>query len=156
MLLQSGTPAPLFSTKDQSGNTVSLADFQGKKVALYFYPKDDTPGCTAQACNLRDNIGSLTQHGIQVIGVSTDSEKSHKKFEQKFSLNFPLLADEDHAIVDAYDVWGEKQFMGKMHMGTHRVTYLIGEDGVIRNVIQKVDTKDHAAQVLQGFGVEAA
>lgn len=154
MLLQPGIPAPSFSAKDQSGATISLADFKGKKVALYFYPKDDTPGCTTQACNLRDNTGSLAQQGIQVIGVSVDSEKSHKKFEEKFSLNFPLLADEDHAIVDAYDVWGEKQFMGKTHMGTHRVTYLIGEDGVIRDVISKVDTKDHAAQVLQGFGIE--
>lgn len=156
MLLQPGTSAPLFSAKDQSGTAVSLEDFYGKKVALYFYPKDDTPGCTSQACNLRDNIGSLTQQGIQVIGVSTDSEKSHKKFREKFSLNFPLLADEDHAIVDAYDVWGEKQFMGKTHVGTHRVTYLISEDGVIHDVIQKVNTKDHAAQVLQGFGLDTA
>ena len=155
-MLTAGSPAPPFSVKDQSGATVSLADFRGKKIALYFYPKDDTPGCTAQACNLRDNIGSLTGQGIQVIGVSVDSEKSHKKFEEKFGLNFPLLADEDHAIVNAYDVWGEKQFMGKTHMGTHRVTYLIDEDGIIRNVISKVDTKDHASQVLQGFGVNTA
>ena len=155
-MLTAGSPAPSFSAKDQSGSTVTLANFRGKKVALYFYPKDDTPGCTAQACNLRDNIGSLTQHGIQVIGVSVDSEKSHKKFEEKFGLNFPLLADVDHAIVDAYGVWGEKQFMGKTHMGIHRVTYLIDEEGVIKDVISKVDTKDHATQVLQGFGVDAA
>ena len=156
MYLQRGTPAPTFTAKDQNGKTVSLQDFAGKKLALYFYPADDTPSCTKQACNLRDNLRSLSRRGIRVIGVSPDSVKSHKKFKEKFSLNFPLIADEDHAILNAYRVWGPKQFMGRTFDGTHRVTYLIDEAGIIRSVIAKVVTKDHAAQVLRGFGVEAA
>lgn len=156
MYLQPGTPAPPFSAKDQSGKTVSLQDFAGKKLALYFYPADDTPSCTKQACNLRDKLRSLSRCGIRVVGVSPDSAKSHKKFREKFSLNFPLLADEDHAMLNAYRVWGPKQFMGRTFDGTHRVTYLIGEDGIIRDVITKVVTGDHATQVLRGFGMEAA
>jgi len=156
MYLQPGNPAPPFSAKDQSGKTVSLSDFKGRKVALYFYPKDDTPGCTTQACNLRDNIKSLTRHGIHVVGVSADSENSHKKFKQKYRLNFPLLADEDHVIINDYEVWGEKQLFGRLYDGIHRVTYLIDEDGMICDVIAKVDTKAHAAQVLSGFGLDSA
>lgn len=148
MALQPNTKAPAFTVKDQNGETVSLEDFIGQKVALYFYPKDDTPGCTAQACNLRDNMSALKEQGIQVLGISTDSEKSHKKFEEKFTLPFPLLADEDKKIVADYDVWGEKKFMGKTYMGTNRVTYLINEAGNIDHVIEKVATKDHTAQIL--------
>jgi len=154
-MLAANTKAPAFSAKDQHGNTVSLADFKGKKLALYFYPKDDTPGCTTQACNLRDNLESLAGRGIQVIGVSTDGKKSHQKFVQKYDLNFPLLADEGRAIVEAYDVWGEKQFMGRTIIGTHRVTYLINEQGLIQDVIEKVETGNHAAQILAGFGINA-
>lgn len=148
MALHQGTAAPDFSVKDQDGNTISLKDFKGQKVVLYFYPKDDTPGCTAQACNLRDNIAGLKKAGINVLGISTDSEQSHKKFEAKFSLPFPLLADVDKKIVGDYGVWGEKKMFGKAYMGTNRVTYLINENGMIDHVIEQVDTKDHTAQIL--------
>ncbi len=153
MPLQPGTPAPDFTVNDQNGTPVSLHDFRGKKVVLYFYPKDDTPGCTAQACNLRDNLGSLKAKGIEVLGVSTDDAKSHKKFEDKFSLTFPLLADIDKKLVTDYDVWGPKKFMGKEYMGTSRVTYLINEEGTIDHVLEKVDTKEHAGQVLEAWGM---
>ena len=152
-MLTPGSPAPDFSVNDQDGNTISLHDFKGKKVVLYFYPKDDTPGCTAQACNLRDNISVLKAKGIAVLGVSTDSGKSHKKFEKKFSLPFPLLADTDKQLVESYGVWGEKTFWGRKFMGTHRVTFLIGEAGMIDHVIDKVDTKDHTAQITALWGL---
>lgn len=148
-MLQPGQPAPIFTSKDQNGNPVSLQDFQGKKVILYFYPKDDTPGCTAQACNLRDNIALLQSNDVVVLGVSTDDEQSHKKFEEKYNLPFTLVADPNKEIVTAYDVWGEKTFMGKKHMGTHRVTYLIDEHGLITHVIEKVDTKNHTSQIVE-------
>lgn len=147
-MLQTGDKAPLFSATDQNGHTIALKDYQGQKVALYFYPKDNTPGCTAQACNLRDNIDVLKASGITVIGVSVDDEKSHKKFEDKFQLNFPLVADTDQKIVNAYGVWGLKKFMGKEYMGTSRTTFLINEKGIIDHIITKVETKDHAQQVL--------
>ncbi len=147
--LQQGTKAPAFSTKDQDGNIVSLSDFKGKKLVLYFYPKDDTPTCTEQACNLRDNIGQMKQKGIAVLGVSTDNEKSHKKFENKFSLPFPLLADEEQKMVNDYGVWGEKQMFGKKYMGTHRVTFLINEQGLIDHIIDKVEAKNHTQQILE-------
>ena len=147
-MLQAGTKAPDFTVNDQNGQPISLHDYLGKKVVLYFYPKDDTPGCTAQACNLRDNISALQQQGIQVLGISTDSEKSHKKFEEKFTLPFPLLADTDKKIVAAYEIRGEKKFMGRTYMGTHRVTFIIDETGHIAHVIEKVDTKNHTAQIL--------
>ena len=142
-----GQPAPAVTAQDQHGNTVSLADFKGKKVALYFYPKDDTPGCTAQACNLRDNYEALLSQGVQVIGVSTDSVASHKKFADKYSLPFPLLADEDQSIVNAYGVWKEKNMYGKKYMGTSRETFLISEDGIVTNHITKVKTDAHAEQL---------
>ncbi len=149
MTLKIGDKAPQFKGVDQDGNSITLKQFKGKKVALYFYPKDNTPGCTAQACNLTDNIEALSNKGIQVIGISVDSVNSHKKFEQKFHLAFPLIADEDHTIVEAYEVWGLKKFMGRTFMGTHRITFLINENGVIDHIIEKVKTKEHAQQILE-------
>ncbi len=150
--LKEGYKAPVFEGADQNNKTVSLNDFKGKKVILYFYPKDDTPGCTAQACNLRDNYHELIQKGFQVVGISTDSVKSHKKFEDKFSLPFPLIADEDKKIVEQYGVWGEKKMMGKSYMGTNRTTYLIDEEGTIKKIITKPDTKNQTQQVLNAWG----
>jgi peroxiredoxin Q/BCP len=149
--LKEGSKAPAISGVDQNGNKVSLKDFLGKKVVLYFYPKDDTPGCTAQACNLRDNYTELLEKGFQVIGISTDSVKSHKKFEQKFELPFPLIADEEKKIVEQYGVWGEKQFMGRTFMGTIRTTFLIDEQGKIKKIIAKPDTKNQTEQVLEAW-----
>lgn len=150
--LKEGDIAPAFTATDQNGNTISLSDYKGKKVVLYFYPKDDTPGCTAQACNLRDNYDQLINKGFQVIGVSTDSVKSHKKFEEKYQLPFPLVADEDKKIVEDYGVWGEKKFMGRNYMGTNRTTFLIDEEGVIKRVLYKPDTKNHTTEVLAIWG----
>jgi len=149
--LKQGEKAPVFEGEDQNGKAVSLNDFKGKKVILYFYPKDDTPGCTAQACNLRDNYQELIQKGFQVVGISTDSVKSHKKFEDKYSLPFPLIADEEKKIVEQYSVWGEKKFMGKNYMGTNRTTFLIDEDGTIKKIITKPDTKNQTRQVLDAW-----
>ena len=149
MVLQIGDPAPAFATTDQNGNTVELADFQGKKVVLYFYPKDDTPGCTAQACSLRDSYDAMLARGYVVLGVSVDDEKSHKKFANKYNLPFPLLADTNHALVEAYGVWVEKSMYGKTYMGTARTTFVIDERGVIQEIISKIDTKNHAEQVLK-------
>ncbi|KQC00217.1 thioredoxin-dependent thiol peroxidase [Pedobacter sp. Hv1] len=146
--LQQGDKAPAFTSKDQNGNTISLAQFKGKKVVLYFYPKDNTPGCTAEACDFRDNYQGLKSKGIEVLGVSVDDEKSHQKFVDKFSLPFTLLADTDKAIVEAYGVWGEKNMYGKKYMGTNRTTFIIDEEGNIAHVINKVDTKSPTAQVL--------
>ena len=149
MTLKEGDKAPAFSSTDQNGNAVSLKDFKGKKVVLYFYPKDDTPGCTAEACNLRDNFSDLKKKSIVILGVSTDSVKSHKKFEDKYSLPFTLVADEDKKIVNDYGLWGEKKFMGRTYMGTIRATFLINEQGKIDHIIEKVDTKNHTAQILE-------
>lgn len=146
--LQEGDKAPDFTAKDQNGKPISLADFKGKTVILYFYPKDDTPGCTAEACDFRDNYQSLVGKGFEVIGVSTDDEKSHKKFETKYSLPFPLIADESKEIVEAYGVWGEKNMYGKVYMGTMRTTFIIDAGGIIKKVINKVDTKASSQQVL--------
>ncbi|MDE3255457.1 MAG: thioredoxin-dependent thiol peroxidase [Bacteroidota bacterium] len=154
MSIQIGKKAPAIKGVDQNGAKISLADFKGKKVALYFYPKDNTPGCTAQACNLEENSALLKKKGIVVVGVSTDSVASHKKFETKFNLSFPLIADESKEIVTAYEVWGEKKFMGRTYMGTNRVTFLINEKGIIEHVIDKVETKNHAAQVLSEWGLD--
>lgn len=148
MALQVGEKAPSFEAKDQDGNIVKLSDFQGKKVVLYFYPKDDTPGCTAQACSLRDNYDALLAKGYAVLGVSADDEKSHKKFANKYSLPFPLLADPEHNIIEAYHVWAEKSMYGKTYMGIVRTTFIIDENGVIQEIISKIDTKNHAEQVL--------
>lgn len=150
--IKEGSKAPAFTGVDQNGNKVSLSDFKGKKIVLYFYPKDDTPGCTAQACNLRDNYSDLLQKGFQVIGVSADSVKSHKKFEEKFQLPFPLVADEDKVIVEKYGVWGEKQNFGKTYMGINRTTVLIDEDGKIKKIIRKPDTQNQTQQVLDAWG----
>jgi thioredoxin-dependent peroxiredoxin len=150
--LKEGDKAPNFTAKDQNGKTVSLSDFKGKTVILYFYPKDDTPGCTAEACDFRDNYQSLLSKGFQVIGVSIDSEKSHKKFETKYSLPFPLIADEDKKIVEAYGLWVEKSMYGKTYMGTARTTFIIDGAGVIKKVIDKVDTKNASQQVLDVVG----
>ena len=146
--LQPGDKAPDFTSVDQNGESISLANFIGKKVVLYFYPKDDTPGCTAQACNLRDNYSSLSGKGFQVIGVSNDTIKKHKKFEDKYQLPFPLVADEDKTIVELYGVYGEKKFMGKAYMGINRTTFLIDEKGDINNIIAKPDTANQSQQVL--------
>ncbi len=151
MDIKEGSKAPNFTGVDQNGKKVSLPDFKGKKVILYFYPKDDTPGCTAQACNLRDNYRELISKGYQVIGISTDSVKSHKKFEEKFSLPFPLIADEEKKIVEKYKVWGEKQFMGNTFMGTIRTTFLIDEEGKIKKIIAKPDTQNQTEQVLEAW-----
>ncbi|WP_426491656.1 thioredoxin-dependent thiol peroxidase [Hymenobacter sp. 102] len=145
---QAGEQAPAFQAKDQNGTLHRLQDYAGRKVALYFYPKDDTSGCTAQACNLRDNYAQLQAAGVQVLGVSIDSEKSHQKFATKHELPFPLLVDEDKKLVQDYGVWQEKSMYGRKYMGTMRYTFLINEQGLIEKVITKVDTKNHAAQLL--------
>ncbi|MCF2486832.1 thioredoxin-dependent thiol peroxidase [Dyadobacter sp. CY347] len=148
MGLQVGDPAPAFSAKDQDGKEVKLSDFKGEKIILYFYPKDDTPGCTAQSCNLRDNYDVLLKRGYKVLGVSVDDEKSHRKFIKKYNLPFPLLADTDQKLVNAYGVWGEKKLFGRDYMGIIRTTFVIDENGVIEEVVQKVDTENHTDQIL--------
>ena len=150
--LKEGQKAPEFSGADQEGNTITLAQFKGKTVVLYFYPKDDTPGCTAEACDFRDNYQGLIAKGIVVLGVSVDDEKSHQKFAAKHSLPFTLLADTDKKIVEAYGVWGEKNMYGKKYMGTNRSTFIIDEQGIISHIIKKVDTKNSTAQVLELLG----
>ena len=149
MELEIGQKAPEFSSKDQDGKEVSLSDFRGKKVVLYFYPKDQTPGCTAQACNLRDNYELLQKQGYIVLGVSSDSEASHRKFIEKQELPFPLLADEDKSVHEKYGVWKEKNMYGRKYMGTVRTTFVINEEGVIEDIIKKVKTKEHTAQILK-------
>ncbi len=146
--LKEGDKAPEFTAKDQNGKTVSLTDYHGKTVVLYFYPKDDTPGCTAEACDFRDNYEYLQSQGYEVIGVSTDDEKSHKKFESKYSLPFTLIADHDQKIVNDYGVWVEKNMYGKKYMGTQRTTFIIDANSVISHIITKVDTKNSSQQVL--------
>jgi len=147
-ILQQGDRAPGFTAKDQNGKEVSLADFKGKTTILYFYPTDDTPTCTTEACNFRDNYQSLAAKGYEVIGVSPDSEKSHKKFEKKYSLPFTLIADENREIHDAYGVWREKTTFGKTYMGTVRTTFIINGDGIITHIIDKVRSKNASQQVL--------
>jgi thioredoxin-dependent peroxiredoxin len=148
-MLEPGTKAPDFTGRDQDGNTVSLKDFKGKKLILYFYPEDDTPGCTKEACNLRDNYNHLISKGYAVLGVSADDEKSHQNFRAKFSLPFPLIADTDRTIINAYEAWGEKNNFGEKYMGILRKTYVIDENGMIEDIIKKVDTENHAGQILQ-------
>jgi len=153
MNLKPGDKAPDFTVNDQNGNSVSLHDFKGKKVVLYFYPKDNTPGCTAEACNIRDNYAALKNKGIVVLGVSVDSEKKHKNFEKKYSLPFTLLADVDKKIVNEYGLWGEKKLWGRAYMGTYRTTFLINEQGKIDKIIDKVDTDNHTAQIMEEWGL---
>ncbi|MCH8232921.1 MAG: thioredoxin-dependent thiol peroxidase [Bacteroidetes bacterium] len=148
MQLQIGSKAPDFEVNDQDGNSVKLSDFRGKKVVLYFYPKDNTPGCTAEACNLRDNYNELRKRGYEVLGVSKDSEKSHQKFIEKQNLPFRLLADIEKKVHDRYGTWVEKSMYGRKYMGTARKTFIIDENGKIENIIEKVKTKDHTAQIL--------
>ena len=143
-----GDKAPQFKGLDENGNSISLTDFKGKKVILYFYPKDMTPGCTTQSCNLRDSYSDLTQKGFDVIGVSADSAVRHLKFIAKHELPFHLITDEDKTILNAYGVWGLKKFMGKEYDGIHRTTFIIDEEGIILSVIKKVKTKDHTNQIL--------
>jgi peroxiredoxin Q/BCP len=150
MALQAGTKAPDFKTKDQDGKEVSLSEYKGKKVVLYFYPRDQTPGCTAEACNLRDNYKALQKAGYEILGISTDDEKAHRKFIEKEKLPFRLLADTDKSVHEKYGSWIEKSMYGRKYMGTARITYVIDEKGIISEVIEKVDTKNHADQILNG------
>jgi peroxiredoxin Q/BCP len=146
--LNIGDKAPEFKAIDQDGKEINLSQYAGKKVILYFYPKDNTPGCTAEACDLRDNYDHLTNNGFDVIGVSTDSEKSHQKFIEKYNLPFRLIADTDKKVSEAFGVYGLKKFMGKEYMGINRTTFVIDENGMIENVVEKVDTKNHTAQLV--------
>ncbi len=149
MAIEVGQQAPDFESKDQDGNTIKLSDYKGKKVVLYFYPKDNTPGCTAQACDLRDNYEALQKAGYEVIGISSDSGKSHQKFKQKFELPFTLLADEDKSVHEKFGTWVEKSMYGKTYMGTARTTFIIDENGVIAEIIDKVKTKEHTNQIIK-------
>ena len=151
-MLKVGDKAPDFTTKDQNGTKVKLSDFKGQKVVLYFYPKDDTPGCTKEACSFRDADDVYNSKGIKVFGVSTDDEKSHQKFISKFQLPFDLLADTEKDIVEKYGVWGEKSMYGKKYMGTLRKTFLIDENGKIAHIFDKVNVSEHADEVLKAFG----
>jgi len=147
MLPELGKQAPAFSALDENGNTITLNDFAGKKLVLYFYPKDDTPGCTAEACSLRDNYNDLIAKGYAVLGVSPDDSKKHTKFIAKYELPFSLLADTDQSVCNAYGVWVEKSMYGKKYMGVARTTFVIDETGVLTEIIEKVDTKNHASQI---------
>ncbi len=147
-LLQEGTKAPAFKGINEKGETVKLADYKGKKLVLYFYPKDNTPGCTAEACDLRDNYHRFQAEGYEILGVSPDSAKSHVKFIEKYKLPFSLIADEDHSIAEVFGAWGEKSMYGKKYMGILRSTFVIDEKGKIEKVIEKVDTKAHTKQLL--------
>lgn len=149
MALKVGSKAPDFAVNDQDGKVVKLSDLKGKKVVLYFYPKDMTPGCTAEACNLRDNYKSLLKQGYEVLGVSTDNEKAHQKFITKEKLPFRLLADTERKIHGLYDTWVEKSMYGRKYMGTARMTFVINESGIIEEIIEKVDTKNHTSQILK-------
>jgi len=151
-MIKEGDNAPDFVSKDGEGNPIKLSDFSGQKVALYFYPKDDTPGCTKEACSFRDADDVYKEKGIKVLGVSLDDENSHQKFAAKFNLPFTLVADTDHSVADAYGVYGKKQFMGKEYMGVSRVTFLIDEEGKVVKVFNKVDVENHADEVLEAFG----
>ncbi len=146
--LKAGDKAPDFSALDQDGNTINLATYAGKKLVVFFYPKASTPGCTAEACNLKDNYQTFQSQGFEIIGVSADSAKRQQNFKNKYELPYPLLADEDKSVIEAFGVWGPKKFMGKEYDGIHRTTFIIDEGGIITEVISKVKTKDHAAQIL--------
>ena len=149
--LKEGDKAPAFSGKDQNGNKISLSSYKGQKVVLYFYPEDDTPTCTIQACNLRDNYALLKQEGFVVIGVSPDEVNSHKKFETKYQFPFTLIADPDHTIIDRYGVWGEKQLYGRKYMGLHRTTFVIDEKGIINKIYLRPKNKAHAEEIIRNW-----
>ncbi len=146
--LQEGDKVPDFTAKDQDGNEISLSDYRGKKLVVFFYPKANTPGCTLEACNLRDHYSELQAEGYELLGVSADSQKKQANFRDKFDFPFPLLADEDRSVIDIFGVWGPKKFMGREYDGIHRKTFIINEEGVVSRVIDKVKTKDHASQIL--------
>lgn len=150
--LNEGEKAPAFTGKDQNGKKISLKDFKGKKVVLYFYPEDDTPTCTVEACNLRDNYKLLQKAGLEVLGVSPDDGKKHKKFELKYQLPFTLIEDPDKKIIDQYGVWGEKNLYGRKYMGLHRTTFLIDEKGIIQKIFRKPKSKIHSQEILQSIG----
>ena len=150
-MLEEGTKAPAFKGIDQNGKPVSLADYKEKKLVLYFYPKDSTPTCTVQACNIRDNFSALQKAGIHIIGISADDVKSHKKFEEKHQLPFTIIADTERTIIDKFGVWGEKQLYGKKYMGLLRTTFLINEKGVVVKVIEKPKSKQHAEEILEAW-----
>ncbi len=149
--LSEGAKAPSFKGKDQNGQEISLSDYKGQKVILFFYPEDDTPTCTIQACNLRDNYGLLRNNGWTVLGISPDDEKKHKKFENKFDLPFSLVADPSHNIIDKYGVWGEKKLYGREYMGLHRTTFLVDEKGIIRKIFTRPKNKQHAEEILKAW-----
>jgi peroxiredoxin Q/BCP len=151
-MIKEGDAAPDFEARDAEGKAVRLSELRGRKVVLYFYPKDDTPGCTKEACSFRDGFAEFERRGIKVLGVSTDDERSHRKFAEKYSLPFTLLADTDHAVADLFGVYGEKQFMGRKYMGVERKTFLVGEDGRVIKVFDKVKVDEHADEVLKAFG----
>lgn len=151
--LQAGDKAPDFTGTNQDDKTISLSGFSGKKLILYFYPKDDTPGCTAEACNFNDNYNSWVEKGYEVVGVSPDSAASHRKFREKYGLKFDLIADTEKEILQAYDAWGEKNMYGKKYMGVLRKTYVIDENGIIREVFEKVETKDHTKQIWNKINI---
>ncbi len=150
-LLKEGDAAPVFESVDQNGNPVRLNDYRGHKVIIYFYPKDNTPGCTTKACNLRDHYGVLLEKGFRIIEVSADSAKSHQGFASKFDLPFPLIPDTDRKVINAFGVWGPKKFMGRSFEGIHRVTFVLDEQGKVEKVFTKVDTKNHAEQILKEY-----
>lgn len=147
--LKPGDKAPNFTAKDQDGNSISLNDYKGKKLVLFFFPKASTPGCTAEACNLSDNYAKFQKAGYDILGVSADSEKRQSNFKNKYNFPYPLLADEDKKVIEAYGVWGPKKFMGKEYDGIHRTTFVIDEEGIIDDVILKVKTKTHSDQILK-------
>jgi peroxiredoxin Q/BCP len=149
--LNAGDKAPVFSGNDQQGKKVSLSDYKGRKVIIYFYPQDDTPTCTIEACNLRDNYSLLKKQGFVILGISPDSEKSHKKFASKFDLPFTLIADPEHIIIDKYGVWGEKQVFGKDVVGVLRTTFLVDEHGMIRKIFEKPKSSTHAEEIINGW-----
>jgi peroxiredoxin Q/BCP len=146
--LKAGDKAPAFTGNDQNGKKVSLSDYKGKRVIIYFYPEDDTPTCTIEACNLRDNYSLLKKQGFVILGISPDNEKSHKKFTTKFHLPFTLIADADHTIIDKYGVWGEKQLFGREYMGLIRTTFLVDEHGMIRKIFEKPKSSSHSEEII--------